>query len=148
MKYKKILIAVDGSKCSMNAAKKGVDLASQLSASVILLYVIDIAGLLGYSAISATIDPDLLKTFHDEAEKVVKEIATKNPSDMVSTLTIEGDPQQQIVNVAKDKKADIIIMGTHGRTGLKHMIMGSVAEDVIKHSEIPVLIIPETKKVK
>ncbi|HWY98467.1 MAG TPA: universal stress protein [Bacteroidia bacterium] len=49
-------------------------------------------------------------------------------------------------NVARSKKADMIIMGTHGRTGLRHLVMGSVAEYVIRHATIPVLVIPETKK--
>jgi nucleotide-binding universal stress UspA family protein len=146
MNYKNILIAVDGSDCSKNAAQKGIELANQLSASVIIVCVIDMTNAVSSTAVSGIIDSEMIQTFKDEAERVVKEIAGKKPSDKITTLTIEGIPQYEIRNVARSKKADMIIMGTHGRTGLKHLFMGSVAEYVIRHSSIPVLVVPKVSK--
>ncbi|MGP8216859.1 MAG: universal stress protein [Bacteroidia bacterium] len=146
MNYKNILIAVDGSSCSKNAAKKGMDLANQLSASVLILCVIDMTNAINSTAVSGIIDSEMIKEFHEEAEKVVSEITGKNPSENVKTMTVEGIPQYEIRNVARSKKADLIIMGTHGRTGLRHLLMGSVAEFVIRHSTIPVLVVPEPEK--
>ncbi|MFV5689388.1 universal stress protein [Flavobacterium sp. ZT3R25] len=60
----------------------------------------------------------------------------------VRTFVAEGIPYEVILNVAKQWDADIIVLGTHGRTGFSHLIMGSVAEKVIRHSEIPIFIIP------
>jgi nucleotide-binding universal stress UspA family protein len=54
----------------------------------------------------------------------------------------EGKPYETILKVASEWAADLIIIGTHGRTGLSHLLMGSVAENVVRHSEIPVMIIP------
>ncbi len=146
MNYKSILIAVDGSDCSKKAAKKGIELANQLSAVAIILYVIDMTGAINSTAVNGIIDSEMIQAFKDEAERVVSEIRGKNLSERITTLTVEGIPQYEIKNVAENKKADMIIMGTHGRTGLNHLIMGSVAEFVIRHSKIPVLVMPETNK--
>jgi nucleotide-binding universal stress UspA family protein len=146
MNYKNILIAVDGSDCSKNAAQKGIELANQLSASVMLLCVVDMTNAISSTSVNGIIDTEMIQAFKDEAERVVKELAGKTSADMITTLTIEGIPQYEIRNVARSKKADMIIMGTHGRTGLRHLVMGSVAEYVIRHATIPVLVIPETKK--
>ncbi|HSY75381.1 MAG TPA: universal stress protein [Bacteroidia bacterium] len=146
MNYKNILIAVDGSECSKNAAEKGIELANQLLASVIILCVIDMTGAISSTAVNGIIDTEMIQAFKDEAERVVGEIAGKAPSDKITTITLEGIPQYEIRNVARSKRADMIIMGTHGRTGLRHLVMGSVAEYVIRHATIPVLVIPETKK--
>lgn len=59
----------------------------------------------------------------------------------VSTFVEEGDAYQAITNLAKDEKADIIFMDSHGRTGLKRLLMGSVTEEVIGHTNCPVLIV-------
>ncbi len=123
-----------------------MDLANQLSASVLILCVIDMTNAINSTAVSGIIDSEMIKEFHEEAEKVVSEITGKNPSENVKTMTVEGIPQYEIRNVARSKKADLIIMGTHGRTGLRHLLMGSVAEFVIRHSTIPVLVVPEPEK--
>jgi nucleotide-binding universal stress UspA family protein len=56
--------------------------------------------------------------------------------------TLEGDPMEEIIRFVTDNTADLLIVGTHGRTGLDHWITGSVAEHVIRHATIPVLVIP------
>ncbi|HXP52984.1 MAG TPA: universal stress protein [Bacteroidia bacterium] len=146
MNYKNILIAVDGSECSKNAAKNGIELAKQLSASVIVLCIIDMTNAVSSTAVNGIIDSEMIKVYQEEAELTVSEIVKENPYDKISTLTEEGIPQYEIRNIARSKKADMIIMGTHGRTGLQHLLMGSVAEFVIRHSTIPVLVVPEVKE--
>jgi nucleotide-binding universal stress UspA family protein len=146
MNYKNILIAVDGSDCSKKAAKKGIELANQLSATVIILSVVDMTNAISSTSVNGVIDDTLIKAFQDEAKRAITEVVGKKPAANISTLTIEGIPQYEISNVARSKKADMIIMGTHGRTGLKHLFMGSVAEYVIRHSSIPVLVMPDAQK--
>jgi nucleotide-binding universal stress UspA family protein len=57
-------------------------------------------------------------------------------------FTEEGNPYEAILRVAKEWEADLIVLGTHGRTGLSHLLIGSVAEKVIRHSTIPIFIVP------
>jgi len=146
MNKQKILIAVDGSECSNNAAKTGIKLAKELSASVTLLCVTDMSNAVSSTAVNGFIDNEMMKAFQDEAERIVNKIANENKEVKIKTQVIEGVPQNTINGVALNEKVDMIIMGTHGRTGLKHMIMGSVAEYVIRHAEVPVLVVPELKK--
>ena len=59
-----------------------------------------------------------------------------------STTILNGDPQEQIIQFMTHSNADLLIAGTHGRTGIDHLISGSIAEYIIRHSTIPVLVIP------
>jgi nucleotide-binding universal stress UspA family protein len=97
------------------------------------------------TSVNGVIDDELIKAFQDEAKRAIAEVVGEKPAANITTLTIEGIPQYEIRNVARNKKANMIIMGTHGRTGLKHLFMGSVAEYVIRHSAIPVLVIPDAQ---
>jgi nucleotide-binding universal stress UspA family protein len=81
-----------------------------------------------------------------QAEANINEISKKY-SDIndIRHFTLEGTPQKEIINKAIEWNADLIVMGTHGRTGLEHLLMGSVAEYIIRHSPIPVLVVPKGK---
>lgn len=148
MAYSNIFIAVDGSKYSENAAKKGIELAEQLKANVTLLCVVDVSQIITTASVGGIIDADVLKIYKEEAEKIVNDLAKKFPYRKTTTLVAEGIPQDDIVKTARSHKADIIIMGTHGRTGLQHLFMGSVAEYAVRHSKIPVLVVPMRATVK
>lgn len=63
----------------------------------------------------------------------------------VETVVSVGDPSQELVNVARQKKADLVILSTHGHTGLKHFFLGSVAEKVVRHSPCPVMVVRESE---
>lgn len=141
MAYSNILIAIDGSKFSENAAKRGIELAQELSASVTLLCVVDMASIVG-SFEGGSIDPKVFTIYAEEAKKAVDHIARKFPYKNTTKLTVEGAPTEVIWKTARSKKADLIIMGTHGRRGLSHLFMGSVAEYVVRHSKIPVMVVP------
>ncbi len=145
MSFSNILIAVDGSKCSMNAVKRGIELAKDLSASVMLLSVVDMTTMIDNAAVGAIIDKDVEVVFEDEAEKLLEKTMKKYPYEKTKPITEEGIAQEAINSIAEKHKADLIIMGTHGRTGLKHLFMGSVAEHVIRHSKIPVMVITSTE---
>jgi nucleotide-binding universal stress UspA family protein len=142
MKYSNIVIAVDGSEFSENAAKKGMELAKQLSASVTLLSVIDISTMVNNSA-GGIISPELLTIYTEQAHTTVDSIAEKYPYSKINKVTEEGLPGETVLKIAHRIKADMIIMGTHGRKGLNHLIMGSVAEYVIRRSNIPVMVVPK-----
>lgn len=140
-----ILIAVDGSTFSEHAAQYGIELAQKLNGNVFLLCVVDISNLVGNASVGGVIDAEVLKVYHDEALRVVDDISKKYPYAKTQKLTQEGIPSDSILRLARNHKADMIIMGTHGRKGLSHLFIGSVAENIVRHSTIPVLVIPSKK---
>ncbi len=140
MPYSKILIAVDSSEFSIAAAKKGLDLAHQLNASVALVYIVDTTKATGN--VEAGVSPEeALIVLKKEAEQTLDFLASYNGANLVKLMP-EGRPKEDIIKTAKTWGADLIVMGTHGRTGLMHLLMGSVAEYTIEHSKIPVVVVP------
>jgi nucleotide-binding universal stress UspA family protein len=76
----------------------------------------------------------------DTRERLVKLARERIPASVrYEILVISGDPAERVLNAARDLGADLIVIGTHGRTGLKHLILGSVAERVVRESPVPVL---------
>ncbi len=141
MSYKKILIAVDSSEFSMTAAKKGMELAHRLKAKVALLFVVDISKAKGN--IEAGLLPETaLLILKKEALQTLDTLATMYNGNEILKFMPEGHPSDDIIKSAETYEADLIVIGTHGRTGLQHLLMGSVAENVVRHSKIPVMVVP------
>ena len=140
MAYNKILIAVDSSEYSMKAAKKGLELARQLQAEAALLFVVDISKALGNIDAGITHEQALI-VLKKEAELTMDELAEMYNGNELMKFMPEGHPEEDILKTAENWKADLLVLGTHGRTGLKHLLMGSIAEHMIRHSVIPVMIV-------
>lgn len=141
MKYQKILIAVDNSNYSVNAAEKGLYLAAQLNADVALVFVVEIAKAVGN--IDAGILPEeALSILKKEAEQSVLQIEKAFPDQKIMKFFPEGFPKEEILKTSETWGADVIVMGTHGRTGLKHLLLGSISEYIVRHSKVPVLVVP------
>lgn len=139
-KIKKILIAVDSDPSSEKIALNGFQLALQLNADIALLSVVDTTMLITEGAVTPKEFADMtIKEFKKNQKMLIDTVFKKHK---VGTFVEEGIPYAVILNVAKEWDADIIVLGTHGRTGISHLIMGSVAEKIVRHSEIPVFIIP------
>lgn len=141
MSYSKILIAVDSSEYSMNAAKKGLELSHQLNAKVALLYVVDTSKALGNIDAGITAEQALI-ILKKEAEQTLDELAGMYNGASIMKFIPEGMPSKDIIKTAEIWEADLIILGTHGRTGLLHLLVGSVAEHIIRNSKIPVMVVP------
>jgi nucleotide-binding universal stress UspA family protein len=142
MTYSKIIIAVDSSEYSMKAAKVGFELAHQLNAKVALLFVIDEAMAMGEPEANITAKQAMLVLLRD-AERTLDQLKKSHSKGKdIAIYTPEGLAKEDIIKTAEIWGADLIVMGTHGRTGLRHLIMGSVAENVVRHSKIPVLVVP------
>jgi nucleotide-binding universal stress UspA family protein len=141
MNYKKILIAVDSSEYAMAAAKKGFALAHQLNAQAALLFVVDTAKALG-NVDAGILPQQALIVLTKEAEETLDQLAGMyNGSDLVKFMP-EGHPREDILKTAEIWEADLIVLGTHGRTGLMHLLLGSNAEYIVRHSRIPVMVVP------
>jgi nucleotide-binding universal stress UspA family protein len=78
-----------------------------------------------------------------QASETLNQIMTQyNGTYGVVRFIPEGSPHEEILNTIQSWDADLLVIGTHGRTGLKHLLMGSVAEHIIRHSSIPVMVVP------
>jgi nucleotide-binding universal stress UspA family protein len=141
MQLKTILFPTDFSQGARAAMDYAISLAQDYKAKLILLYVIqDISIAEWYipSSISAAdLVEDMQKSAEKEMEKWTAEVKAKVPS--VESLVVRGVPFVEIIGTAKGKKADLIVIGTHGRTGIDHMLFGSTAEKVVRKSACPVL---------
>ncbi|MCP4757694.1 MAG: universal stress protein [Proteobacteria bacterium] len=144
IQIKNILVPTDCSEMSKDAVKYAVEFTKQLQAKLTLLTVTDPDSLnvlndYGYFS------PELHKKILAESEKREKkelERFWKSTTDIeveAEMVVQAGDPFSEIIKYANSNAMDIIIMGTHGRTGLEHVFMGSVAEKVVRYSPFPVL---------
>jgi nucleotide-binding universal stress UspA family protein len=122
---KNVLIATDGSKYSEAAASEAIGIAKRCGSSLIVISV-------------ASSDAEMAST-KDNVNKV-SEAAEKEGIKTTSVVTT-GKPYEAIVETSKHKKADLIVVGSHGRTGLVRLLMGSVTERVIGHAEVAVLVV-------
>lgn len=140
--FSKILCPVDFSETSMAVAKMAREFALKFRAEVLVVYVAP--SMIQYEIfdLPAASLPQLVGDIVVGAEKTMKDFVAKYFTDVQATgKVVSGDAAETIVNLSLDEKADIIIMGTHGRQGLNRLLFGSVAEKVVKTSSVPVLTI-------
>ena len=131
----RILVATDFSPYASNALEWARSLAGAFGAKLVLLHVIDVFSLAVTGGVRAGIDP--LSILSKEAHQCMGELKTLIPD--AQTEVREASPPAAIVEVALELNCQMIVMGTHGRSGLEHLLMGSVAEYVVRHSKVPVL---------
>jgi nucleotide-binding universal stress UspA family protein len=137
----KILLAVDFSEQSKQAVDLGCDLAKRYDAAITLMHVFQIPGYVfpdGFVVITPAMFPELMNKLDATLAELKKDVEAKGLK-QVSTYLVEGAPFAEIVRFARDSKFDLIVMGTHGRTGIKHALIGSVAEKVVRKAPCPVL---------
>jgi universal stress protein A len=144
MKICQILAPTDFSECSKQAVACTYELAQTFDAKLLLLHVVEpvdypmrsyphlVTTMLDYSERQAHLD---LAQMLPKAQDVKVEVTRR---------VIVGPPYRKIVEVAEAEKVDLIVMATHGRTGLSHLVVGSVAERVVRTAPCPVLTIHPT----
>ncbi|WP_117237667.1 universal stress protein [Thermus sediminis] len=140
--YKSILIPTDGSPCSFQALEHGLDLARALSAKVHFLYVLENpAQAIWVTPESVPYGLELLEDLKKAGEETVaKALALAQEQGVEATGEVkEGVPIPTIVEAAKG--FDLLVMGTHGRTGLDKLLLGSVTEGVLHRVSVPVLVV-------
>jgi nucleotide-binding universal stress UspA family protein len=138
---RRILVPIDFKEQSMRALTYAVDLARQLGAEVIVTHVYQIPT---YSFLDGSIitPPQLASQLADAAQKNLDQAVRDHKSghQHISGLLRNGNAWEEICLLGKEQGIDLIVMGTHGRRGIARAILGSVAENVVRTSDVPVLI--------
>jgi nucleotide-binding universal stress UspA family protein len=131
-----ILVPIDFEAASMKALTTAKELSARLGGEVVLVHAYQLP-VYTYPGI----EPTLLPGFHGEvtaaAQRALDELCRREGG--LRGILREGEPSSEILAVAEAEKAAMIVMGTHGRTGIAHLFLGSVAEKVVRKSAIPVL---------
>lgn len=136
---KKIMIAIDGSPLSEKTAQKGYELAKSIGAVAGMAYVVNPEEVVGESGYTAN---EWISKCKQEGQDVLERIKKELEDKDIWTFVEVGSPARTILRIASEWGADIIVVGTHGRKGVSHLLMGSVAEHIVRHSNVPVLVIP------
>lgn len=143
--WKTILVPHDFSSCANHAAALARDVAKIHGARLILLHVAELPPMLGPGA---TVVPDEggapinVKDYAmRSAEAHLDDLSKRLRSDgvEVSAIATVGNVSSEITACARRENVDLVVMGTHGRTGLAHVVLGSVTEKIVRHSPVPVL---------
>lgn len=150
---RKVLIALDYDPTAQKVAEMGYSLAKSMNAEVVLLHVIaensyystlDYSPIMGFTGFS-NLDPAMNINI-EEVKRASFEFLDKTRNHLgdetIETAVAEGDFADSILEAAKELNADLIVMGTVSKKWLEKVIVGSVAENVLKHSTIPLFIIP------
>ena len=146
LSLRSILVPVDFSGESMKALKYAVSLAHQYGAKITLLNVVEPTGYPDFAYFPLTMENEkVMKSARGQLDLLCKREAI-DPKLMERTLVRHGVPFHEITDAARTLKSDLIIIATHGYTGVKHALIGSTAERVVRHAPCPVLSVRETER--
>ncbi|MDB4906885.1 MAG: UspA domain protein [Gemmatimonadetes bacterium] len=145
--YQKILIATDGTTLSTKAVRSAIDLAASIDAQLVALYVVPIYPV-SYFEGGATVSPQQVarteKQWADKGQAVVDTVQQMAQAAGVVAKAVVSRSDliaEAIMAAARKHKCDLVVMASHGRKGLKRILLGSETQHVLTHSDIPVLVL-------
>ncbi len=140
----KVLIAVDLSEKSAAIIEEGIALAVKMDGSVLISSIIPVYVdyLQSQMALIPTQWDEIYIAQKEHAMKELQKIKDKHPQVKIELFVEVGNAKFDVIEKANEVKATYIVVGTHGRTGLSHTVMGSTAEYIVRHSTVPVLVVP------
>ena len=141
--YETILHPTDGSEASMAAADHAIELAAENRAVLRFLYVVDAS-----SFAADDFSGVLLENLERNGRAALDDLAERAEAAGVDAVTAveTGTPHREILAAAEEWGADLIVMGTHGRTGLDRFLLGSVSGRVVRTTDVPVLVVPPERE--
>jgi nucleotide-binding universal stress UspA family protein len=156
-KVKKVLIALDYNPTAQKVAEVGFSFAKAMNAEIILLHVIsdpvyyystEYSPIMGFNGFMETsqIQLDSVDGLKQAALHFLDKSRQHLGDKSIQTLLKEGDFAESILQAAKELHADVIILGSHSRKWLENIVMGSVTEKVLRHTPLPLFIIPTKKQ--
>jgi len=138
--FKDILLPTDGSKGVDEAVNCAVAVAKRFNATIHVLFVAEPPRFYDYGAGMGL--SEIMQSLQEAGGRIVSETAeTIRESGVLSVVEAvrQGHPAEEIIRYAKEEGIDLIVMGTHGRRGLNRVLLGSVAEEVVRSAEVPVM---------
>lgn len=146
--FKHILLPTDGSKLSDRAVKRGIEFAKEIDAKVTAVHVVPEFRMVVEEGFVSPLSVELKTRYEKESQEharkmlvKVEEIAEAAGVRCEAVAVVSDYPYQQIIEIAKKKKCDLIMMASHGRRGLSSILLGSETAKVLTHSKIPVLVV-------
>lgn len=129
--FKTILVPTDGSEYAERAEDIAISMATKYNAKIVGVYVIDEKLIYPY---------DVLE---DEGKSILKKLSEKAKKEDVTVdeILVFGDPRKDIITITRRMNADVVVIGTHGKKGLEKLILGSVAESILKAVDVPVMLV-------
>jgi universal stress protein A len=144
MEFHQILAPTDLSEPSQQAIQYARELARTFGATLVLLHVVELPPYPIEGLPPSSLGGTLLEELEQQATSDLAQVLANEAEVKVVRRVVVGIPYRRIVEVAEAEKFDLIVMATHGRTGLSHLFMGSVAERVVRTAPCPVLTIRPT----
>jgi len=141
--YDAVLLPTDGSEGTHAAVDHAIEHATRYEAALHVIYVVDAR----VGVVHETTPDAVFEELEDQGRRAIEDVHTKARAADVGTIegvVARGDPHQAIIDYAVAEDIDLIVMGTHGRTGLDHYLIGSVTEKVVRLADVPVLTVPLT----
>ena len=145
--YKRILVATDGSTLSKKAVRSAIELAGAVGAELVALYVVPrypTAYFEGGVSISPQDVARIEKQWADKGQTVVDAVKAAAQAEGVkakAVVTSSDLVAESIISAAKKQKCDLVVMASHGRKGIKRVLLGSETQHVLTHSSVPVLVL-------
>jgi len=140
-----LLVALDFSKYSPEVEKVAYALAKKIDATVTLITIVN--------KFIEYVPVDTGQVFMDDwearqfmANQNLQRVKDGHPDVETEIVSFIGDPKEDIIDLAIQRSTSFIVMGTHGRTGVSHLLMGSTAEYIIRHSTVPIIVVPHQTK--
>jgi nucleotide-binding universal stress UspA family protein len=139
----RVLVAIDGSDCSLRALDLAAGLAKSLDTELVVCNVVDLARAAVLSGGAAQLVEESLELLQTESNEILAE-GVKRAADIarVTSRSLEGKPIEQIERLATEIRPAFVVIGSHGRGGLSRAVMGSVAEGVVRGAPVPVIAVP------
>ncbi len=134
-----ILLATDGSPASEGASDEAIDLAVQVEARLLVVSVMGGSSRPTGAAADAAGPADSRDTLTTKAQGIVQRAMASGAN--ATFLVWDGDPGEAIVAAAESEKADLIVVGSHGRSGVSRFLIGSVSDYVVRHAHCPVMVV-------
>ncbi|HVF50139.1 MAG TPA: universal stress protein [Pyrinomonadaceae bacterium] len=150
MNVRTILLPTDFSECACHALPAAASLARLMGARLICLHVVEpLVPSVGWTPIAEPLpSADISEQLEDSAARELPKIAQSEECAglEVEDLIVHGEAASEIVRVAREREVDLIVISSHGRTGLGRMFFGSTAESVVRHAHCPVLVVKPEKQ--
>ncbi len=150
MKLRSILLPTDFSECAEGALSYATDLARAAGARLVCLHVVEpLVPPVGYGPVTEPLPAlDVTGQLEESAHRELPRLAQRGECAglEVEEVVAHGEPASEIVRAAREHAVDLIVISSHGRTGLGRILFGSTAESVVRHAHCPVLVVKPTEK--